>query len=134
MRAQASLITRRRAAGLLLTLALVLGAGIPGSAWAAATQSNTQTVSSSSASIPGVASSSGGGIAVPGAAVAINIPPIVIQQNMQIDTTGNANNVQTASNSLTANQQTVAAAGSATATNGGTAMSGTAIATSLRSS
>lgn len=125
------LLKSRRLAGALVLLTSVLALGLPGSAWAAATESNTQTINSSSISVPGVATSGGGGIAVPGVAMAMEMPPIVLQGNIQVDTTGNANNVQDATNELTVDQQTVAAAGDATATNGGTATSGTATATSM---
>lgn len=130
MSRKAPLLTRRRTAGALALLTTVLALGAPGSAWAAATQSNTQTVNSNALSIPGVATSSAGGIAIPGIAMAMDIPPIVVQGNIQVDTTGNANNVQDATNELTVDQQTVAAAGSATASNGGMATSGTATASS----
>ena len=130
MSRKAPLLSRRRTAGALALLTTVLALGYPGSAWAAATQSDTQTVSSNAISIPGVATSSAGGIAIPGLAIALGIPPIVVQGNIQVDTTGNVNNVQDATNDVTIDQQTVAAAGSATASNGGVATSGIATASS----
>src|SRR5688572_30537372 len=108
MSQKAASFTRKRAAGafaLLATTALALG--VPGAAWAV--ESNTSTVNSSSMSIPGTSSSSGGGIAVPGTATAISTPPIIVQSNVQVDTTGNPNNVQDATNDVTVDQATVAA-------------------------
>lgn len=131
MTRKGSLLTRRTAGGVLALLATsALALGGSGAAFAAATESSTQTINSIAFTLPGTVTSSGGGVAVAGVPMAIAIPPIVVQGNIQVDTTGNTNNVQSATNDLTANQTTVASAGSATATNGGIAKSGTSTATS----
>ena len=122
-------ITSRRVPrliGLGMTLiAMVAALGLPASAFAVAVETNTQSVSSLANQIAGSATSASGGVAVPGAAVAVNVP-VVVQGNIQVDTTGNPNNLQTATNDTTVDQATAAVSGDPTATNGGTATTGPA--------
>jgi hypothetical protein len=116
-------------AGVLAALLVMTSMALPTGAWA--DTSNTQTVSTSIVQIPGTSTSSGGGIGIAGPAIALNIPPVVVQQNVQVDVSGNPNNVQHATNNATINQGTGAAAGNASGTNGGMAMSGSAMSSTM---
>jgi hypothetical protein len=106
-------------------LATVLALGLPGQVWADQTESSTETITGTANQIIGDAS--GNGIAGP--AIAFN-NPIVIQHNIQVDTTDNPNNDQNAANDATIGQNTTAASGDASGINGGTATSGAATAIS----
>ena len=111
----------------LTVLAIPAGLGIP--APASAVDINNQSITGMATQIIGMATSSSGGVAVPGAAVAVNVP-VVVQGNIQVDVSGNPNNVQNATNNADIDQNTVAASGDPTASNGGIAVTGTAIAVS----
>jgi hypothetical protein len=125
MFSKASRLGPRRVGVTLGGLAIVAALALPGSAWADQNETSTKTINGTATQIIGDAT--GGGVA--GAAVAINAP-IVIQQNIQVDTTGNTNNNQTATNTATVNQDTAAGSGDAAGSDGGTATSGAAVATS----
>jgi hypothetical protein len=109
----------------LAGFAVVLAFALPGSAWADQNESSTKTITGTANEIIGDAS----GGETSGPAVALNTP-LVIQQNIQVDTTGNPNNEQNATNTATVNQDTIAASGNASGSEGGTANSGAATATS----
>jgi hypothetical protein len=111
----------------LATLAVVLTFALPGQAWADQNESSTKTITGTVTEIVGNAT---GGTGIAGPAMAMNTP-IVIQQNIQVDTTGNPNNNQTATNVANVNQDTGAMSGNADGTNGGVATSGAANAHSL---
>ena len=121
----ASRLGPRRVGVTLGGLAVVAALALPGSAWADQHDTSTKTINGTVTQIVGDAT--GGGVAGP--AVAINTP-LVIQQNIQVDTTNNANNNQTATNTATVNQDTAAGSGDAAGSDGGTATSGAAVATS----
>ncbi|MGE0059338.1 MAG: hypothetical protein AB7T32_15270 [Dehalococcoidia bacterium] len=126
MHSKASRLSPRTIGGSLAALAVLVALALPGSAWADQTETSTKTINGTVTEIAGDATGSG---AIAGPATAINTP-IVIQQNIQVDTTGNANNDQTATNDATVSQDTAAGSGTATASNGGTASTGAATATS----
>src|SRR6476661_6355517 len=76
------------------TVAVLLAFALPGQVWADQNESSTKNVTGTVTEIAGNAT--GGGFSGP--AMAIQFDPIVIQQNIQVDTTGNPNNNQTATN------------------------------------
>jgi hypothetical protein len=111
----------------LAVLAIPVGLGIP--APASAVDINNQSINQMATQIIGMATSSTGGVAVPGPAVAVNVP-VVVQGNIQVDVSGNPNNVQNATNNAAIDQNTVAASGNPTASNGGVAVTGPGMAVS----
>jgi hypothetical protein len=115
----------------LAVLAALLGFGLPSQTWAAVVDSSTQTVTAVALPVTGTPTSSNGGVAVPGSAMAMNFVPTPVQVNVQVDTSSNpSNNLQTATNNATLDLATGAISGNPNATNGGTAATGAAMATS----
>jgi hypothetical protein len=126
MHSIASRLGPRKIGVSLAGIAVVLALAMPGSAWAEQTESSTQTVTGTVTEIVGDANGDG---AIAGPAIAFNTP-IIIQHNVQVDTTGDPDNTQTATNTAVVNQDTAAGSGSATTSGGGTATTGAAMAVS----
>jgi hypothetical protein len=122
-----------RAVAILAAVALILGIGLPASAWADSTETSTQNVSGTTLEMPGTGTTDGCGVAVPGPAIAWDLP-IVTQNNIQVvagPPETQANSTQTATNNVDIEQMTGAMTGDATSTDCGTAITGGAMAGSL---
>jgi hypothetical protein len=127
MERRTSWLAPGKLAVVLLVLAIPLGLSVRS---ASAVDVNNESISGMANQIVGMATSSSGGVAVPGPAIAVNVP-VVVQGNVQVDTTGNPNNVQNATNDAMVGQNTTAASGNPTATNSGVATSGASVAVSM---
>jgi hypothetical protein len=97
---------------------------------AQADSTSTNTLTQQALMATGTASSTSGGVAVPGAAVAYTVP-IVVQDNIQViagDAATKANSSQNASNTVTGGTTAAAVSGDASAADGAVASSGSAVA------